>query len=256
MDSLPNLLQQGSAWVYFPTAVILGALHGLEPGHSKTMMAAFIIAVRGTIVQAVLLGLSAAFSHSLIIWAIAALALRFGEQWNVETTEPYFQMIGGVIVIAIAFWTFWRMRREAGEESHHHHDEPKRFMTALGSGRLEIMEEDVPPHFLAWISEPSSFSSVSVHTLRSSGETQAFNLTLQGDHWETAEPIPEPHQFTAEIRLAKNDRAALTHDEFVEGHSPAHGAEETDTHARAHASEIANRVSNRAVTSPRIILFS
>ncbi|MEQ1714521.1 MAG: hypothetical protein ABL907_00830, partial [Hyphomicrobium sp.] len=32
-----------------PVAVLLGALHGLEPGHSKTMMAAFIIAVRGTI---------------------------------------------------------------------------------------------------------------------------------------------------------------------------------------------------------------
>src|SRR5258708_40103558 len=100
MYSLPNLLQQGSAWVYFPTAVILGALHGLEPGHSKTMMAAFIIAGGGTIVQAVLLGLAAAFSHALIIWTIAALAFRFGRKGKVETTAPHLQTVGVRIVAA------------------------------------------------------------------------------------------------------------------------------------------------------------
>ncbi|HSY18275.1 MAG TPA: nickel/cobalt efflux protein RcnA, partial [Candidatus Acidoferrales bacterium] len=80
MISFPELLQHGSAWVFFPTAVLIGALHGLEPGHSKTMMAAFIVAVRGTVLQAALLGLSAAISHSLVIWAIAAMALGFGRQ--------------------------------------------------------------------------------------------------------------------------------------------------------------------------------
>ena len=99
-----QLLQQSAAhaWLYLPTALLLGALHGLEPGHSKTMMAAFIIAVRGTVMQAALLGLSAAFSHSLIIWALAALALRYGSQWNVEATEPYLQLGTGIIVIGLA----------------------------------------------------------------------------------------------------------------------------------------------------------
>ena len=48
MTPLTDLLQQGTAhaWLFVPTAILLGALHGLEPGHSKTMMAAFIIAVR------------------------------------------------------------------------------------------------------------------------------------------------------------------------------------------------------------------
>ncbi|XLM23131.1 nickel/cobalt efflux protein RcnA, partial [Chromobacterium piscinae] len=36
------MLQQGNAWLFIPSAIALGALHGLEPGHSKTMMAAFI----------------------------------------------------------------------------------------------------------------------------------------------------------------------------------------------------------------------
>ena len=35
------------------------------------MMAAFIVAVRGTVWQAILLGLSATASHTAIVWAIA-----------------------------------------------------------------------------------------------------------------------------------------------------------------------------------------
>ncbi len=33
-----DLLAQGSAhaWLFIPSAILLGALHGLEPGHSKT----------------------------------------------------------------------------------------------------------------------------------------------------------------------------------------------------------------------------
>jgi nickel/cobalt exporter len=87
-------------------------LHGLEPGHSKTMMAAFIVAIRGTVGQAVLLGVSAAVSHSLVIWALAAFALKFGSQWNAESTEPYFQLASAVIVGGLALWMFWRTRQD------------------------------------------------------------------------------------------------------------------------------------------------
>ena len=119
-----QLLQQGTghAWLYIPVAILLGALHGLEPGHSKTMMAAFIIAVRGTAWQAALLGFCAALSHTLIIWILAGLALKYGSHWNVEQTEPYFLLISGLIVIGMAVWTIMRLREEQGH-SHHHHGE-------------------------------------------------------------------------------------------------------------------------------------
>ncbi|EPM87607.1 membrane protein, partial [Pseudomonas syringae pv. actinidiae ICMP 18804] len=53
MPDFAELLQQGGshAWLFFPSAILLGALHGLEPGHSKTMMAAFIVAIRGSVKQ-------------------------------------------------------------------------------------------------------------------------------------------------------------------------------------------------------------
>ena len=54
MNSFSDYISHGHAWLFIPSAVLLGALHGLEPGHSKTMMAAFIISIRGTVRQAAL----------------------------------------------------------------------------------------------------------------------------------------------------------------------------------------------------------
>ncbi len=82
MTDFSTLLQQGasSAWLFIPSAILLGALHGLEPGHSKTMMAAFIVAIRGTVGQAVMLGVSATLSHTAVVWVIALLGLYFGQR--------------------------------------------------------------------------------------------------------------------------------------------------------------------------------
>lgn len=123
MPSFNEYLAHGNAWLFVPAAIVLGALHGLEPGHSKTMMAAFIVAIRGTIKQAVLLGVSATISHTAVIWILALIGLHYAGKFDVETTEPYFQIATGVIVIGMAIWMFARTRREVRASGHHHdHD--------------------------------------------------------------------------------------------------------------------------------------
>ena len=125
---LTDIFQHGTttAWLYLPTAVLLGALHGLEPGHSKTMMAAFIIAVRGTVAQAVLLGLCATLSHTLIVWVVALGGMYLWQGVDAESFEPYLQVASAVLIIGIALWMLWRTRREqhaAHEHAHaHSHD--------------------------------------------------------------------------------------------------------------------------------------
>lgn len=123
MTSFQELLQQGAghAWFFIPTAIALGALHGLEPGHSKTMMAAFIVAIKGTVRQAVLLGLSATISHTAIVWIIALGGLYLGKEYLGEESEPYFQLVSAVLIIGIAVWMLWRAWRERRIESHHDH---------------------------------------------------------------------------------------------------------------------------------------
>lgn len=114
MSDLSEVVRAGAAnaWIFAPTAVALGALHGLEPGHSKTMMAAFIVAVRGTVAQAALLGLAATLSHTAIVWAIALTGLYFGAQLNVEANEPYLQIVSGGLILVVALWMIWRSWRD------------------------------------------------------------------------------------------------------------------------------------------------
>jgi nickel/cobalt exporter len=116
-------LGTGHAWLYVPTAVALGALHGLEPGHSKTLMASFIVAVRGTRAQAALLGLSAAVSHSAIVWALAALALTYGDRLIADRAEPYIMLASGAIVVAMAGMMLrraWQAANPAHDRGHGH----------------------------------------------------------------------------------------------------------------------------------------
>ena len=108
MNDFTSLLQQGNAWLFIPSAILLGALHGLEPGHSKTMMAAFIVAVRGTLKQAVLLGLAATVSHTAVVWLVAMAGLWFGRGWDAQTSEPWFQLISGILIVLIACWMLRR----------------------------------------------------------------------------------------------------------------------------------------------------
>lgn len=127
MNDLSSLLQQGgaSAWLFLPSAVALGALHGLEPGHSKTVMAAFIIAVRGTVAQAVLLGLAATLSHTAVVWAVAMGGLYFGQRWSAATSEPYLQLASAVLIAGTALWMLlrtWRVVHGHGHRHHKHHD--------------------------------------------------------------------------------------------------------------------------------------
>ncbi len=128
MTSFSDLIAQGAshAWLFIPSAILLGILHGLEPGHSKTMMAAFIIAIRGTIGQAILLAVCATISHTAIVWIVALGGLYLWQGVDSATLEPYFQIASGVMIVLIALWMlsqYWRERAHAHahERGHHHH---------------------------------------------------------------------------------------------------------------------------------------
>ncbi|MBB5193683.1 nickel/cobalt exporter [Silvimonas terrae] len=265
MTEFATLLQQGNAWLFIPSAILLGALHGLEPGHSKTMMAAFIVAIRGTVGQAVLLGLSATLSHTAVVWLVALAGLYFGGHWNAQTTEPYFQVASAVLIMGVAAWMLWRTLREqhAAQDHHHDHPEGKRIDTGHGTVRLDIFEDGVPPVFRLyqegrmghhWLSK-----DVQLAIQRPDGQTQTFRFVSRMGYLESAEPVAEPHDFTARLSLGHGGH---THDYDVtfseQGHANALAlgdGEYQDAHERAHANDIRRRFANRNVTTGQIIVF-
>ncbi len=273
MPPFAELLQQGAAhaWLFIPSALLLGALHGLEPGHSKTMMAAFIVAVRGTVWQAILLGLSATASHTAIVWAIGLAGVYFGRNLDLETAEPWFQLISALIILAVAVWMIWRtwrdQRAEAAERDHDHrhaHDEVRRIDTGHGLVTLSIFEDGVPPRFrlTAERGHAPIAAEITVTTSRPDGCVQNFNFVQGAGYLESVDTIPEPHAFTARLSIAHDHHA---HDFDVvfseQDHGHDHGGLDVslpgfqDAHERAHANDIQKRFAGRKVTTVQIMLF-
>ena len=259
MPLLTDLIEQGTAqaWTFVPGAILLGALHGLEPGHSKTMMAAFVIAVRGTVTQAVLLGLAATLSHTAVVWIVALGGQYLGQAWGGAASEPYFQLASAAVIVGIALWMTWRTWREQHHgHDHHHHDEAKHVATANGLLTLEVFEDGVPPRWRvrAERGDLPPPGDLIVETVRPDGARQTFAFANGGNVLESLEAIPEPHAFTARLILNGTSKGE-SHDVAFEEHAHMNLGEEDDAHARAHAEDIRRRFAGRQVTTGQIVVF-
>ncbi len=293
MTPFADLLAQGTAhaWLFIPSAIVLGALHGLEPGHSKTMMAAFIIAVRGTVRQAVLLGLCATLSHTLIVWVIALGGMYLWRGVDSETLEPYFQLASGVVIVGMALWMLWRTRREQqfaavaehdhgpgrphdhdhGHDDHHGHAPAgtPRIDTGHGVLRLEVFEDGVPPRFRIFVESGHRWNAgeIALETERPDGAKQSFSFVGREGYLESLQEIPEPHEFVARVTLSHGDHGHHYDVAFVEhdhgGHDHMHeelrglelAAGYQDAHELAHANDIRRRFADRNVTTGQIVIF-
>src|SRR3990170_2526928 len=125
VPDIPALIQSGTAnaWLMLPVAVVLGALHALEPGHSKSMMTAFIVAIHGTAAQAVLLALSATVGHTMVVWVLAILAWQLQDTTVLEKAEPWLLLVGGLLIVTLALRILSRLEYVfgAGRQGHAHH---------------------------------------------------------------------------------------------------------------------------------------
>ncbi len=95
---------------------------------------------------------------------------------------------------------------------------------------LDVFEDGVPPRFrLHAAAGPALIArSVSVETVRPGGARQTFAFVARGDFLESVDEIPEPHAFTAQVRVGTE-----THAVAFEEHEHAHGAARRDNNMRA-----------------------
>ncbi|MBI2256092.1 MAG: nickel/cobalt efflux transporter RcnA [Proteobacteria bacterium] len=291
MTPFAELLSQGAAhaWLFIPSAILLGALHGLEPGHSKTMMAAFIVAIRGTVGQAVLLGLMATVSHTFIVWVIALGGMYLWRGIDAATLEPYLQLVSALIILGVSAWMFvrtWRDHQRARlvdhhhdhqhghgrhDHGHHHHHDSDQRMIDTGHGLLgvEIFETGVPPRWrvMALKGHGWSAADVSLEIERPDGRIEGFSFTDRGGYLESVEEIAEPHEFMARLKLSHGHHSHDYDLAFIEqdqGHDHMHeelrGLDVStggyrDAHELAHANDIRRRFADRNVTNGQIVLF-
>ncbi len=112
-----------SFWFLFTAAMIaagLGALHALEPGHGKTIVAAYLVGSRGTPRHAVMLGLIVTAAHTAGVYLLGVITL-YASRWIVpEQLYPWLGAISGLMIAGLASYLF--LRAWTGESADHSHE--------------------------------------------------------------------------------------------------------------------------------------
>lgn len=104
----------------------LGAAHGLEPGHGKTIVAAYLVGTRGTIGNALFLGGVVTLTHTMSIILLGLVALFASQYILPEQIFPYLGTASGLLIIGLGTWLLVGHLRGRGHghshshEAHHH----------------------------------------------------------------------------------------------------------------------------------------
>jgi len=238
------------SWVYFPTALALGALHALEPGHAKTLTAAYLIGIKGTKKDALLLGLSVALTHSIVVIAISVAALWVGKETFTQDVTHWLQYGSGAIVIILGIWMLIKRIKIMKRQSHHHHHgapDPIHITNELTTGRLEIINTPEGERMKFFAEKVTANLSLRVVINRPEGlEVLVLNKMSNGSNDFISDVAPnEPHEFSAEFEMSSTDKREIIpfamHE--PEGHHHHHEEEDhddlsDDEHARAHAANM------------------
>jgi len=112
-----------SFWFLLTAALIaagLGALHALEPGHGKTIVAAYLVGSKGTARHAVFLGLIVTAAHTAGVYLLGAITLYASRYVVPEQLYPWLGVISGIIIAVLASYLI--VRAWTGEDGHHSHE--------------------------------------------------------------------------------------------------------------------------------------
>ncbi len=243
-------------------AFALGALHALEPGHGKTIMGAYLVASRGGVRHALLLGLMVTITHTAVVFLLAAGAIFFTGWFHEKDVAYWLGIVSAGLVILVGGWmisqAFGLLRGgqspQAGHGHAHGHDDLKRIETDSGLIELSVFEDGVPPRFRARFQgkngealQPSLKYTLTLETTRDDGTRQKFEFAQKGDFLESTSEIPEPHQFSVALHLTHEGHSHTYETRYIEhdhGGDHSHGAghshdHEEDVQAHGHSHEVA-----------------
>jgi nickel/cobalt exporter len=97
----------------------LGALHGLEPGHGKALLAFTLVGARATLKQAVVLAGALTFAHTIAVLLLGVL-LFFAAGFATESIFTWITLISGIVVAGIGARSLARAVQHSAAHVHDH----------------------------------------------------------------------------------------------------------------------------------------
>lgn len=126
-DRLTQILTQPELpWTVLATALAIafgiGAAHALEPGHGKTMVAAYLVGSRGTWRHALWLGAITTFTHTFTVFVLGLLTLAASQFFATDRIYPVLMIGSALTIVVMGAGLVWKRSRFLRERRHHHHD--------------------------------------------------------------------------------------------------------------------------------------
>jgi len=145
-SALSDLVARGGQtplWILFTilAAFGLGALHALEPGHGKALLAFTLVGARATFKQAVILAGALTVAHTIAVISLGVL-LSFAAGFASESLFTWIALISGIAVVLIGARSLRvaTMHTLAHRYAHQHHH-------AAGHTHSHAIPGSAPLHF-------------------------------------------------------------------------------------------------------------
>lgn len=101
-------------------AIALGALHAFEPGHGKTLIAAYMIGTRGRAMDGVLLGLIVTFTHTFSVILLGVIARILSHTYSETQLHAWLGLGSSALILLVGFWMLKERLWGNGGHGHFH----------------------------------------------------------------------------------------------------------------------------------------
>jgi ABC-type nickel/cobalt efflux system permease component RcnA len=112
-------LSLGVVLLALAVAMGLGALHALEPGHGKTVVAAYLVGTRGTARHALYLGLVVTITHTVGVYLLGVVTLYASQYVVPERLYPWLSVLSGLSIAGLGGYLL--VRRATSDAQPHDH---------------------------------------------------------------------------------------------------------------------------------------
>jgi ABC-type nickel/cobalt efflux system permease component RcnA len=151
-DFLSRMLQRKDiGWrlmlISVAAAFGLGSLHAMEPGHGKTIVAAYLVGSRGNLKHAGMLGLVVTFTHTFTVFLLGLGVLFFQQYVVPEKIIPALGAISGMSIVAVGVSLLYSRTQAllSGGHRHRHTHGGEFTHTHGGSTHSHAMEGEITP---------------------------------------------------------------------------------------------------------------
>lgn len=110
-------------------AIIVGAVHAFEPGHGKTLIAAYMVGSKGRAMDGVLLGAIVTITHTFSVILLGLAAWFLSKTYSSEALHNWLGLVSAGLILIVGIWMLRQRLSGSGHGhfhlfgGHHHHDE-------------------------------------------------------------------------------------------------------------------------------------